>query len=103
MAAPTRAERTVRLPQDTSAARCARRMLREVAEVVGRDDRVEDFEVIVSELVTNAVDHGEPPIELRVVIDGGYRVEVTDCSPNQPRLVRAEPQRRRGRGVLLVD
>src|SRR5829696_5664893 len=42
---------------------------------------VSDAEVVVSELVTNAAEHGRPPISLRLTVaDEAMRIEVSDTS-----------------------
>jgi anti-sigma regulatory factor (Ser/Thr protein kinase) len=57
-----------------------------------------------SEVVTNAVEHGAPPIELVVERrDHHLRVEVHDGSPLQPRVGAPDPQAHRGRGMLIVQ
>jgi anti-sigma regulatory factor (Ser/Thr protein kinase) len=70
-------------------------------------DRVDplaaDVELVVSELVTNAVIHGTGPITLRVrVIDGFVSVGVQDCGSGVPRMNRADPSREGGRGMTVV-
>lgn len=65
----------------------ARRWVVDVCERIGRDDLAECAELAVSELVTNAVLHGEPPIWLQVRGTPAHpRIEVHDASvvPPQP-------------------
>jgi hypothetical protein len=65
---------------------------------------VHSAELAVTELVTNALLHGQPPVVVRVVPgDARVRVEVTDGSPNLP--VRAMPNAdaMTGRGLALVE
>lgn len=60
-------------------------------------------ELVVSELVTNAIRHGAPPIRLRLVHDESTLiVEVSDCSGTAPHLRRAKTFDEGGRGLLLV-
>ncbi|MET9056940.1 SpoIIE family protein phosphatase [Streptomyces antibioticus] len=59
-------------------------------------------ELIVSELVTNAIRHGEPPIRLRLIHDRTLIVEVTDASSTAPHMRRARGYDEGGRGLLLV-
>ncbi len=57
----------------------------------------------MSELVTNAVIHGEGTICLVVrLLDREVRVEVTDDSPQPARVTRAGPDDVSGRGMFLV-
>jgi serine phosphatase RsbU (regulator of sigma subunit) len=59
-------------------------------------------EIIVSELLTNAIRHAEPPIQLRMILDGALNCEVSDGSSTAPHLRRAERYDEDGRGLLLV-
>jgi anti-sigma regulatory factor (Ser/Thr protein kinase) len=64
-----------------------------------------DAELLVSELVTNAVRHGTPPIRLQVECDEGHDmvVRVTDANPEPPRRLRPDAADESGRGMELVD
>lgn len=59
-------------------------------------------ELVVSELVTNAIRHGRPPIRLRLIHDRGLLCEVSDASSTVPHLRRARVFDEGGRGLLLV-
>ena len=60
----------LRLPRHDSAAGIARKALdRRFADELGRE-RVGDLALVVSELVTNAVSHGQGAISLTVRVDG---------------------------------
>jgi anti-sigma regulatory factor (Ser/Thr protein kinase) len=63
-----------------------------------------DAQLVVSELVTNAVLHGAPPIVLRVVPDGVLRIEVCDTSPGVP-AIPDEPRLDApgGRGLQITE
>ena len=65
------------------------------------DSFANDAELVVSELVTNAITHGSPPIGLVIVIDRIIRVEVTDCGAGLPR--RRDAGTDGGWGLLLVE
>jgi len=68
------------------------------------DDAINDAELLVSELVTNAVLHARS--ETRVTIEHAgatVRISVHDTSPTQPRLRELGPESVTGRGLLLVD
>ncbi|HTE73613.1 MAG TPA: ATP-binding protein [Actinomycetes bacterium] len=67
------------------------------------DSLAADVELVVSELVTNAVVHGTGPITLRVrVIDGFISVGVQDRGLGVPQLHGADPSREGGRGMAVV-
>ncbi|MGR4880366.1 SpoIIE family protein phosphatase [Streptomyces sp. LARHCF249] len=59
-------------------------------------------ELVVSELVTNAIRYGEPPIRLRLIRDTSLICEVSDASNTAPHLRRARDFDEGGRGLLLV-
>ncbi|MGW0657337.1 ATP-binding SpoIIE family protein phosphatase, partial [Streptomyces umbrinus] len=60
-------------------------------------------ELVVSELVTNAIRYGERPIRLRLIHDATTLiVEVSDSSHTAPHLRRAKIFDEGGRGLLLV-
>ncbi|WP_228045019.1 SpoIIE family protein phosphatase [Streptomyces ferrugineus] len=59
-------------------------------------------ELVVSELVTNAIRYGQPPIRLRLIRDTSLICEVSDGSSTAPHLRRARTFDEGGRGLLLV-
>ncbi|MFE4830951.1 SpoIIE family protein phosphatase [Streptomyces sp. NPDC056672] len=59
-------------------------------------------ELVVSELVTNAIRYAGGPVELRLIRDQTLICEVTDPSNTQPRLVRAGDTDEGGRGLFIV-
>ncbi|GGL63761.1 hypothetical protein GCM10010129_04300 [Streptomyces fumigatiscleroticus] len=60
-------------------------------------------ELVVSELVTNAIRYGAPPIRLRLIHDTTTLIcEVSDTSHTAPHLRRARTWDEGGRGLLLV-
>ncbi|MFJ5264702.1 SpoIIE family protein phosphatase [Streptomyces sp. NPDC088387] len=59
-------------------------------------------ELVVSELVTNAVRYGAPPVTLRLIRDRTLICEVSDASSTAPHLRRARVFDEGGRGLLLV-
>ena len=90
---------------DLASARLARDFLRQ-AKCDAHQARVLDrAELLTTELVTNAVRHGGPPIVVEVTCEGtaGMTVEVCDGSDEEPVLKDAAPLDESGRGVLLVD
>jgi anti-sigma regulatory factor (Ser/Thr protein kinase) len=64
----------------------------------------EDVLLVVTELLSNAVDHGRGPVRLAVEFRGdAVRVEVHDTAPEPPRPLPPDPQRPRGRGLHLIE
>ena len=59
-------------------------------------------ELVVSELVTNAIRYGSEPIQLRLIHDRALICEVSDGNPTSPHLRRARIFDEGGRGLLLV-
>ncbi|SEB81193.1 SpoIIE family protein phosphatase [Streptomyces sp. TLI_105] len=59
-------------------------------------------ELAVSELVTNAIRYGRPPIRLRLIRERGLIVEVSDGGHTSPHLRRAAMEDEGGRGLFLV-
>lgn len=94
-----------RLPDNARAAALARAFLRAAACETHHARVVDEAELLVSELVTNAVRHGAPPITMRVECDGskGLRVSVTDNNPEPAQVRHAGPLDESGRGLRLVD
>nr|WP_282190070.1 ATP-binding SpoIIE family protein phosphatase [Streptomyces sp. S1D4-11] len=59
-------------------------------------------ELVVSELVTNAIRYGRPPIQLRLIHDRTLMCEVADAGSTTPHLRRARVFDEGGRGLFLV-
>ncbi|MET9018044.1 ATP-binding SpoIIE family protein phosphatase [Streptomyces olivaceoviridis] len=59
-------------------------------------------ELMVSELVTNAIRYGKSPIQLRLIYQTTLTCEVSDTSSTAPYLRRAHTYDEGGRGLLLV-
>jgi serine phosphatase RsbU (regulator of sigma subunit) len=68
----------------------------------GHEELVFTTELIVSELVTNAVRHGSGRVGMRLILDRVLVCEVSDESNTQPRLRRAGETDEGGRGLLIV-
>ncbi|MFB7109605.1 SpoIIE family protein phosphatase [Streptomyces sp. NPDC056291] len=59
-------------------------------------------ELVVSELVTNAIRYGQPPIQMRLIYDRTIICEVSDASSTAPHLHQARIFDEGGRGLMLV-
>ncbi|MFJ9682111.1 SpoIIE family protein phosphatase [Streptomyces sp. NPDC101194] len=60
------------------------------------------MELVLSELVTNAIRHGSAPVTLRLLNDHGLTCEVADGSSTSPHLRYAAATDEGGRGLFLV-
>ncbi|WP_329575051.1 SpoIIE family protein phosphatase [Kitasatospora sp. NBC_01250] len=80
----------------------ARRLAGRALRRWGLDELAADTELMISELVTNAVQHAKKPITLRLVRTLVLRCEIGDDSPQLPRRRRIGPDEERGRGLELV-
>ncbi|MFF7981102.1 SpoIIE family protein phosphatase [Streptomyces sp. NPDC007901] len=90
------------VPVDPAAVADVRaRATRQVVEW-GYDELAVTTELIVSELVTNAIRYAEPPIRLRLLRDSRLTCEVADASSTAPRLRHARSTDEGGRGLFLV-
>ncbi|WP_046727120.1 SpoIIE family protein phosphatase [Streptomyces humi] len=71
-------------------------------EAWGYDELAVTTELVVSELVTNAIRYAEPPIRLRLLRNTRLTCEVADGSSTAPRLRHARSTDEGGRGLFLV-
>ncbi|MFG2713572.1 SpoIIE family protein phosphatase [Streptomyces goshikiensis] len=91
------------LPDDPTVVATARHLVRDrLADWGVERETAYDTELIVSELVTNAVRYGSPPLELRVINDRALTCEVRDGSASTPRLRHASVVDEGGRGLFIV-
>ncbi|MEW2113700.1 SpoIIE family protein phosphatase [Streptomyces sp. NPDC005474] len=90
------------LPSDPSVVSEARERACERLAAWGLEEETFITELVVSELVTNAIRYGRPPIQLRLIHERGLICEVSDGSSTSPRLRRARAFDEGGRGLLLV-
>jgi anti-sigma regulatory factor (Ser/Thr protein kinase) len=85
----------------------ARRATREVLGRWGLPALVDRVVLVVSELVTNSVRYGRPPVRLDLRrLRGCVRVDVHDTVPQEPVLHGRAPvdtDRESGRGLLIVS
>ncbi|GAB7186652.1 SpoIIE family protein phosphatase [Kitasatospora sp. Ki12] len=80
----------------------ARRLAAEQLAVWGLEETAFVTELVVSELVTNAIKYGQPPIRLRLIRNASLICEVSDGSDTSPHLRRARTFDEGGRGLMLV-
>ncbi len=80
----------------------ARKFAVDQVDAWGLEEAAFVTELVVSELVTNAIRYGEPPIRLRLIRDTSLICEVSDASNTAPHLRRARAFDEGGRGLLLV-
>ena len=97
------------LPADLTSARQARAAVRHALAAWRMDHLSGDAELLASELVANAAEHGDgQPISLALRRHPGpggrpgITCEVTDTSPAMPRRTDPEPDAERGRGLAIV-
>lgn len=89
-------------PADAESVGKAREMTARQLEDWGLADLVLTSELVVSELVTNAIRHAGGPVGLRLIREDVLICEVSDPSSTQPRLIRAGVTDEGGRGLFIV-
>ncbi|MCF6521975.1 ATP-binding SpoIIE family protein phosphatase [Streptomyces sp. JJ36] len=89
-------------PEPQSVSR-ARELAREQLHAWDLDMLADTAELLVSELVTNALRHGQGEIRLRLLLDRTLVCEVWDAGLVQPRRRRARATDEGGRGLQLVQ
>lgn len=95
---------TLSLAPDVTAPRRARASLKEFCFDHLPADAFDRATLLLSELVTNACQHGEGVITVAIACDGEtLGIAVGDNSPNLPVIRQAAPTDDRGRGLLLLD
>jgi anti-sigma regulatory factor (Ser/Thr protein kinase) len=90
------------LPADPSVVAQARKYAAAQLSTWGLGDAGFVTELVVSELVTNAIRHAESPIQLRLIYDRNLSCEVSDGSGTTPHARRARSYDEGGRGLMLV-
>ena len=99
---PTGGPIHVRFQPEAANVGLARHLVRDLASQLP-PARLDQVELVVSELATNAVIHARTPFDVCVRLQPTVRVAVTDASPEEPK--RRDPDRWNigGRGLMVVD
>ncbi|MEU3841322.1 SpoIIE family protein phosphatase [Streptomyces sp. NPDC028635] len=91
------------IPADPSLVAPIRKQVVDQLAAWSLSDTTFTAELVVSELVTNAIRYGAPPIRLRLIHDDTTLIcEVSDTNHSAPHLRRAKTWDEGGRGLLLV-
>ncbi|MFF5014851.1 SpoIIE family protein phosphatase [Streptomyces sp. NPDC001165] len=90
------------VPSDPSAVAGVRACADRLMHTWGLDEEAFTLELILSELVTNAIRHATGPISVRLIRDRTLICEVSDGSSVAPHLRRATTMDEGGRGLFLV-
>ena len=90
------------LPSDPAIVADARAQATRQLAIWGLEDAAFVTELVVSELVTNAIRYGAVPIGLRLIRDRTLICEVSDASSTAPHLRRARTYDEGGRGLHMV-
>jgi serine phosphatase RsbU (regulator of sigma subunit) len=91
------------LPPELTSARRARGLIKRPLKKWGLADLQPVAELLVSELVTNAVRYAQGKVGLRLILEGGLVCEVLDDSAALPRLRHPDEDDERGRGLQVVS
>ncbi|MFD5319388.1 SpoIIE family protein phosphatase [Streptomyces sp. NPDC127098] len=92
-----------RLNPTAESLRQARRLVRDTLENWALSDLCDTAELLISEVVTNAVRYAERPVTVRLLRTDTLRCEVADDVPQMPRLRKFKPVDDVGRGLHVVE
>ncbi|MFF4759818.1 SpoIIE family protein phosphatase [Streptomyces sp. NPDC001292] len=90
------------VPSDPAAVSPVRASCTRQLEAWGLQELAFTAELILSELVTNAIRYGSAPVRVRMLRDRSLICEVSDGSSTSPHLRRAKTTDEGGRGLFLV-
>ncbi|MFI7133619.1 SpoIIE family protein phosphatase [Nonomuraea sp. NPDC050153] len=90
------------LPSEPAAVSRLRGEVTERLAAWGLEELQFTTELMLSELMTNAIRYGQDPITVRLLRDRSLICEVSDCSGTSPRLRQAASTDEGGRGLFLV-
>ncbi|MGV9273657.1 ATP-binding SpoIIE family protein phosphatase [Streptomyces griseosporeus] len=91
------------LPADGTAARTARHLVRDRLAQWGLADMADATELVVSELVGNALRYGRGPGRMRLMRAERLCVEISDTGPDLPQIQHAPLSAEGGRGLQLIN
>ncbi|MFC8094267.1 SpoIIE family protein phosphatase [Streptomyces sp. NPDC057301] len=89
-------------PEPASVADARRRTRRQLAAWNVDDETAYNIQLIVSELVTNAIRYGRSPLELRLIHDRTLTCEMRDAGSAAPHLRHAATADEGGRGLFII-
>jgi anti-sigma regulatory factor (Ser/Thr protein kinase) len=90
------------LPAEAVAAGRARELITGQLSTWGLDELAFSTELVVSELVTNAVRYAQGPLQLRLIRDRTLLCEVADTGHTSPHLRHSTAEDEGGRGLFIV-
>lgn len=93
-----------RFPKSLASAGRARAFVSETCEAWHIPGVAMDAALVVTELVENAVRHGKTACDVTLELaDEGLLIAARDGSTDEPRVMRPDPARAGGRGMLLIE
>jgi anti-sigma regulatory factor (Ser/Thr protein kinase) len=93
-----------KLESELHAVRHARSLIRDPLKRWGLEDLIDSSELLVSELVTNAIKYANGEVTLRLILEPETLVcEVHDSSPALPRVLQVDKDAENGRGLHVVS
>ncbi len=93
---------TWEIPDDPASCGTARKDVDRQLSRWGLQEAAFTTELVVTELIANAIRHASGPIRLRLILDRTLIIEVSDTSSTAPHLRRATAFDEGGRGLMLV-
>ncbi|MGK3107804.1 SpoIIE family protein phosphatase [Streptomyces sp. WAC05858] len=90
------------VPFDSAAVAPIRATCARTLRAWGLEDAVCTAELVISELITNALRYGTPPVRIRLLRGRDLICEVSDGSSTSPHLRRAATTDEGGRGLFLI-
>ncbi|MFE2430283.1 SpoIIE family protein phosphatase [Streptomyces sp. NPDC059373] len=91
------------VPLGLTAVGHAREFAAERLNAWGLGEALFTVELVVSELITNAIRYAAGPIQLRIIRNDALICEVSDSSSTSPHLRRARNDEENGRGLFIVS